>query len=84
MPSHTDKQPEKYKPSWLTPIHVAGNNQADTLAGEAATKAQLETNIPSRHKHNVNFVLKKSKMHSHNFLLTTEQEETPQTAKTTT
>ena len=47
--NNADK-PEKYKPSWLTPIHVAGNNQADTLAGEAATKAQLGINITKNTK----------------------------------
>ena len=51
MPSHTDKHPE-------TPIHVAGNNQADVLAGEAAKIAQLHINIANKHKSNIKLVLR--------------------------
>ena len=44
LPSHTDTDPTKVRPTWATDMHVAGNKEADSLANAAALRAQLDLN----------------------------------------
>jgi hypothetical protein len=48
MPSHTDKDSTKKKPSWLTQWHVDGNNIADVLADQAAEEHSLPYGIAAK------------------------------------
>jgi len=52
IPSHLDTEPEKERPEWVTHSHIAGNGQADRLAGIAADLFQIrDLNITRRVVH---------------------------------